>query len=867
VNFSLERKITTGFAIALLIILLTSASTWWNASRTSETFRWVDHTHQVLNESEFFLNNVQSIQLESQRYALTAEPSSLTRWAQNIDLTQASLQRLLALTKDNPAEQERLGRITPLVSRAISLTRARHELRDKAGLEGMLTQSGRGEVRAVVDQIVALVQDMKASERELLDSRSAQAQSGGNWTGGWALATGAAALGLCIAAIAVIRRDFHRLQHTDRELQISSARLRDLYNHAPCGYHTLDADGVYLEVNDTELGWLGYTREEIVGKKCFRDLATATSQERFKAVQEEFRRAGHVENVEFELVRRNGTTLVMLLNATAIKDEAGNYLAARATLYDITQRKQVEEERDRFFNLTRDLLCIAGFDGFFKRLNPAWQEVLGYTNEELMARPLRSLVHPDDHARTAAESARQFQGHETLTFENRYRHKNGTWRWFRWSARPLLQERLIFASARDITDEKRLQAVHLEFRALFESLPGSYLVLKPDLTIVAASDEYLKATHTQRAAILGRGLFDVFPDNPDDPAASGASSLRESLLRVRQNLGTDNMAILRYDVRGLDGTFVERFWSPVNSPVFGANRELQYIIHRVEDVTDFVLQKRMGEKADASLRANQERMEAEIFRSSQQVQAANRQLHAANQELESFSYSVSHDLRAPLRHIDGFVGLLQKQGDRLDEKGRRYLTVVSGAARQMGRLIDDLLAFSRITRLPLNQAEVDQDVLVAGILRDGRFDRQDRVIEWKIAPLPRVRADLAMLRQVWVNLIDNAVKYSSKVAKPRIEIGSQTDGDSGVAVLFVRDNGVGFDMQYVDKLFGVFQRLHSSADFEGTGIGLANVHRIVTRHGGRVWAESRQGEGATFYFSFSSAQPALAVSHFASDSA
>jgi signal transduction histidine kinase len=233
----------------------------------------------------------------------------------------------------------------------------------------------------------------------------------------------------------------------------------------------------------------------------------------------------------------------------------------------------------------------------------------------------------------------------------------------------------------------------------------------------------------------------------------------------------------------------------------------------------------------------------------QRVVERTAQLENANKELESFSYSVSHDLRAPLRHIDGFAGLLAKNsGGAIDEKGQRYISTISGAAKQMGRLIDDLLAFSKTGRTELKHTEVDLDGLVAEVIRDGRFDRNGKVIEWRVASLPHVEADPAMLRQVWSNLVENAVKYSSKAERSSVEIGTYSDPATGEFTFFVRDNGVGFDMQYVDKLFGVFQRLHAQTEFEGTGIGLANVRRIVVRHGGRTWAEGAVGKGATIYF-------------------
>jgi light-regulated signal transduction histidine kinase (bacteriophytochrome) len=229
-------------------------------------------------------------------------------------------------------------------------------------------------------------------------------------------------------------------------------------------------------------------------------------------------------------------------------------------------------------------------------------------------------------------------------------------------------------------------------------------------------------------------------------------------------------------------------------------------------------------------------------------------MHAVNAELEAFSYSVSHDLRAPLRHIDGFANLLTKHANTtLDEKSRRYVDVISEAARKMGRLIDDLLEFSRTGRAQMRRTLVNQDVLVAEVIRDGRYNV--RPIEWKIAPMPEVHADAAMLRQVWTNYLDNAVKYTSKVEHPVIEIGTQPGNTPGERVFFVRDNGAGFDMRYVEKLFGVFQRLHTEAEFEGTGIGLANVRRVVTRHGGRTWAEGSLGAGSVFYFSLPPAPP------------
>jgi len=220
------------------------------------------------------------------------------------------------------------------------------------------------------------------------------------------------------------------------------------------------------------------------------------------------------------------------------------------------------------------------------------------------------------------------------------------------------------------------------------------------------------------------------------------------------------------------------------------------------------------------------------------------ELASANKDLEAFSYSVSHDLRAPLRVIDGFSRiLLENYAPQLPPDATRSLGHVHEGAVQMGRLIDDLLAFSRLGRQPLNKQAVAMQAMVEQILESMEHERQGRQVEVALGTLPECRGDPALLRQVWVNLLSNAFKFTRGREAARIEIGCQEK--DGALAYFVRDNGAGFDMRYVDKLFGVFQRLHSAEEYEGTGVGLAIVQRIIHRHGGRVWAEAEVNQGAT----------------------
>ena len=246
--------------------------------------------------------------------------------------------------------------------------------------------------------------------------------------------------------------------------------------------------------------------------------------------------------------------------------------------------------------------------------------------------------------------------------------------------------------------------------------------------------------------------------------------------------------------------------------------------------------------------AERARIATEIAKLNMVLEQKNEDLLAANADLEAFGSSVSHDLQAPLRHIQGYAGFLQESAaKKLDKDELRQLEIISASASRMGRLISDLLGFSRTGRLQLRKERLNMDQLLRETVSQLQPDLAGRNIDWKISPLPEVRGDHNLLRQIWVNLAGNAVKYSRSRNPATIEIGSVVQDNE--IIFHIRDNGVGFNMQYSDKLFGVFQRLHSAEQFEGTGIGLANVRRIVQRHGGRTWAEGREGAGATFYFS------------------
>lgn len=396
---------------------------------------------------------------------------------------------------------------------------------------------------------------------------------------------------------------------------------------------------------------------------------------------------------------------------------------------------------------------------------------------------------------------------------------------------------------------------HIDFRALFEAAPGLYLVLDTGLRIVAASDAYLAATMTQRSQIIGRNLFDVFPDNPDDPGATGTSNLRASLDRVIRHGRSDPMAVQKYDIRRPEedgGGYEERYWSPVNSPVFDRGQRLVYILHRVEDVTEFVHLREWGTKHEAQtseLRERTERMQAEIIRRSQELQKANKELTSANMAKSDFLSRMSHELRTPLTAVLGFGELLQLAD--IAEEQREWVGSILKAGNHLLNLINDILDLSRIEagQMSMSMEPVPVKQLLDDTLALMRPLAASRNVTIgppnMIAGGGYVMADHQRLKQVLINLVSNAIKYNREGGDVRIDV--ERSGDERLLIK-VSDTGLGINAANLKRLFVPFERLGAEATgVDGTGLGLALSRDIVVAMQGVMDVASTPGAGTSFW--------------------
>lgn len=626
----------------------------------------------------------------------------------------------------------------------------------------------------------------------------------------------------------------------ERELRETRDYLENLFGHANAPVIVWDGELRVTRFNRAFEELTGRPAQEVLGRHLDLLFPADERREQALALVTAASAGERWETVEIPVVGAAGDARTVLWNSATIFDGDGTTpVATIAQGQDITERKRAEDELREAqarlaFALERshaggwdlDLVDHTAVRTLGHDLVFGYAELLSEWTYEMFL----SHVLPEDRDEVDRLFQEAVAERKDWVFECRIRRTDGEVRWVRAAGGHQLtaggEPRRMAGIVQDVTEERLAQEVlrvsEERFRYVFENALIGMSMTRPD-GVVDVNAAFCRMLGYTREDLAGIRWQDLTPpeDVPEvekllEPMLSGATEEARFLKRyVRKDgsvLWADVSSVLRRDAEG---------------------RPLHFIT-AILDIT----QRKLAE--DEVERLNRELEQRVLDRTAE--------LDAVNQELEAFAYSVSHDLRAPLRHVSGFAALLeQREAGRLDERSAHYVARISASVAQMGVLIDDLLQFSRTGRAELRLETVDMDALVEEVVEGLREEAGDRDIEWRIGPLPSVVGDRALLRQVWANLLGNAVKYTRGREPARIEVEARA-GDDGLTVYSVGDNGVGFDMEYVHKLFGVFQRLHGDKEFEGTGIGLANVHRIITRLGGRVWAEGEVDRGATFSF-------------------
>lgn len=856
IRWVLGRKLSLVFSATSVLLLAGAIYSHRNAIHIVKVADWMQHTHEVnlkLSELRGDLDESQSAQ---RGYILTGNESFLLLASNAEPAAERYLAELLKLTEDNLIQQQRLVSLKSIVSEWFKFSESTIDARRTLGFEAAVSLITSGHGKALMDQIRVRIVNMKEAEERLRLLR--QEELAALTVSTISILPIATALSFVLLAAGFLQVNATAVVDIigNEALRESEDRFRTMADAIPQLVWIAEPNGHITWYNQRWYDFTGTTPEAMVGW----GWKSVHDPELLPLVMERWTRAIANEvsfEMEFPLRAADGQFCWFLTRAVPLKNPAGKLLRWFGTNTDVSQKRKAEEEINRLNtrleqrvqertaalqaanNELSDLkaamdehsiVIIMDPIGKVTYVNSKFSAISGYSREELLGRD-DCIVNSKDFSEEFSQDLWQtISGGRVWRGEIRKRAKNGAFYWADSTIVPFYDTRRsvtqYIAICSDITRRKLVEEAlsEGEERLRLATAVAGVAVWSWDIQRdVVQWDELMFALYGMK------------------PTRDGWVSYKDWQDRVLPEDFAEQEAVLK------------------NTVAKGGSSQREFRIVRASDQAVRIIQAAevMVARVDASAMrmvgvnidiTERRHAEAEIAKLNLDLQRRSHNLELANKELEAFSYSVSHDLRTPLRAVDGFsMMVFERFHGQLGEEGRRMLSVVRSETRRMGQLIDDLLAFCRIGRQEIESVEVDMRSAAQEVFDELASLEPKRKLQLNLHPLPATRGVAAMLRQVWVNLIGNAIKFTKGRDVGCIEIDAWS-GEDGEQIYSVKDNGVGFDMRYVGKLFGVFQRLHALDEFPGTGVGLAIASRILQRHGGRIWAEAELDKGATFTF-------------------